>query len=62
MGDLNSPSINWESMSPNNEDLQLLIFHNNFLTEFVHESIRKQNIFDIILGSEENIVSDVCGH
>ncbi len=60
IGDLNSPSINWESLSSNNEDLQLLTFYNdNFLTQFVHKPTREQNILDIILASEENIVSDV---
>ncbi len=31
----------------------------NFLTQFVHEPTREQNILDIILASQENIVSDV---
>ncbi len=60
MGALNSPSINWESLSSNNEDLQLLTFYNdNFLTQFVHEPTREQNILDIILASKENVVSDM---
>ncbi len=60
MGDLNFPSINWESLSSNNEVLQLLSFYNDkFLTQFVYEPTREQNILDIILASEENIVSDV---
>ncbi len=60
IGDFNSPSINWESLSSNNEDSQLLSFYNdNFLTQFVHEPTRKHNILDLILVSEENIVSDV---
>ncbi len=60
MEDLNSPSIYWEFLSSNNEDLQLLTFYNdNVLTQFVHEPTRDQNILDIILASEENIVSDV---
>ncbi len=60
IGDFNSPSINWESLSSNNEASQLLTFYNNnFLTQFVHEPTREHNILDLILVSEENIVSDV---
>ncbi len=56
IGDFNSPSINCDSLSSNNEDSKLLTFYNdNFLTQFVHE----HNILDLILVSEENIVSDV---
>ncbi len=58
MEDLNSPSINW--VSSNNEDPQLITFYNdNFLTQFVHEPTREQNILDIILASVDNIVCDV---
>ncbi len=60
IGDFNSPSINWESLSSNTEESQLLTFYNdNFLTQFVHEPTREHNILDLILPSEENIVSDV---
>ncbi len=47
MGDLNSTSINWESLSSNNEDIQLLTFYNDtFLIQFMHEPTREQNILD----------------
>ncbi len=60
IGHFNSPSINWESLSSNNENSQLLTFYNdNFLTQFVHEPTREHNILDLILASEKNIVSDV---
>ncbi len=60
IGDFNSPSIGWESLSSNNEDSQLLTFYNdNFLTQFVHEPTREHNILDLILVSEKNIVTDV---
>ncbi len=60
IGDFNSPNINWESLSSNNEDSQLLTFYNdNFLIQFVHEPTREHNILDLILVSEENIVIDV---
>ncbi len=37
IGYFNSPSINWESLSSNNEDSQLLTFYNdNCLKQFVH--------------------------
>ncbi len=34
----------WESQSSKNEDLQLLTFYNNFLTQFVHEPTRTKYI------------------
>ncbi len=44
IGDFNSPGIDWESLSSNN-DSQLLTFYNdNFLTQFVHEPTREQHI------------------
>ncbi len=60
IADFNSPIINSESLSSNNEDSQLLTFYNdNFLIQFVNEPTREHNILDLILVYEENIISDV---
>ena len=60
MGDLNCPSINWESFTAREEDMPLLNFtQDNFLTQFVREPTRGNNILDIILGTDEDLVSQV---
>ena len=60
VGDFNSPSINWESLCSNNEDSKLLDFYSDhFLTQFVDKPTRGQNILDLILATEEEIITDV---
>ncbi len=60
MGDFNCPGINWETVSADKEGYQLLNFYSeNFLSQFVLEAMREENILDIILATEEELIKEV---
>ncbi len=60
MGDFNCPGINWETVSADREGGQLLnIYSENFLSQFVVEPTRGENILDIILATEEDLIKEV---
>ena len=68
MGDFNLPSIDWTlqrpTPAPGNKLMQLLADNN--LTQHVHETIRQNNILDLVISTEEEpvinlIITDKIG-
>ena len=60
MGDLNCPSINWESETANADDSIILDFYkDNFLWQFVDRTTRGNNILDLVFANEEELVSNI---
>ncbi len=60
MGHLNCPWINWETVSAEKEGYQLINFYSeNFLSQFVLQPMRGENILDIILATEDDLIKEV---
>lgn len=60
LGDFNCP-INWEERTGDDEGRRLLHFADEaFLTQWVMEPTRNENILDLIFTTEDNVVHDVC--
>ena len=59
MGDFNT-QVDWETREPCGENALLLEFANNeFLTQWVREPTRGDNILDLVFTSEDDIVEDL---
>ena len=59
MGDFNT-HVDWETREPCGENALLLDFVNDeFLTQWVSEPTRGGNILDLVLTTEEDIISDI---
>ena len=57
MGDFNYRNIDWEHLNSDFEGKDFLdIVQDNFMTQFIHNPTRGENILDLILGSEPNVV------
>jgi hypothetical protein len=60
VGDFNCPSINWQKLTSNTEDSKMLNFVlDEFLIQFVKEPTRGNNTLDLVLGTDEDIVTGV---
>ena len=60
MGDFNFPCIDWKALTSTHQSKDFLdLCLDNFLVQMVHDATRNQNILDIILTSDESLVTDV---
>ncbi len=59
VGDLNCPSINWNSMQGDQEGSRLLeMVENSFLSQIVTQPTRGNNILDLVSTTDTNLISD----
>lgn len=61
LGDFNLPDINWNLNTGTNQQAKLMIdfIENNYLHQCVMEPTRGRNILDLVITSQENLVSNI---
>ena len=60
MGDFNYPGIDWESLeADSNGAIFLDLLQNNFWCQHVSSPTRHDNILDLVITSEESMVTDL---
>jgi len=62
MGDFNYPKINWSTLDSDSDPPSTAVrdlILDNYLDQHVREPTRENNILDLIISSNESIVSEI---